>query len=168
MDKSILIIISNYDFNEAEYLVPKNIFEENNIIVKIASLDGGKCYGSKGLVVEADLSVAKANVLDFDAVVFVGGNGVELYFDNIKTLDLVKEFNYAGKPIGAICFAPAVLAKAGILKGKRATVWNGAVSKIELAGATYTAEKVTVDKNIITANGPTAADEFAKKIVEMV
>lgn len=168
MDKSILIIISNYDFNEIEYSVPKSIFEENNIHVKVASLDGGKCFGAKGLVVEADLSITEVDAFDFDAVVFVGGSGVELYFDNIKTLDLVREFNYAAKPIGAICLAPVVLAKAGVLRGRKATVWNGAVNKIELVGATYTAEKVTVDKNIITADGPDAASEFANKIVEMI
>jgi len=168
MDKSILIIISNYDFNEIEYSVPKNIFEENNIHVQVASLDGGKCFGFKGLVVEADLSIMEVDAFDFDAVVFVGGSGVELYFDNIKTLDLVREFYGVGKLTCAICGAPVVLAKAGILLGKRATVWSGGVKDLNEAGAIFTDEAVTVDGNIITASGPAAAAEFAKKVVEMV
>ncbi len=168
MNKSILIVVSSYDFNETEYSVPRKIFEESGFEVKVASLEGGKCYGSKYLVVESDLSLKDVNMNDFSAIVFVGGDGIELYFDKEEALNLAKEFNYAGKLVCAICWAPVVLAKAGVLRNRKATVWNGAVRDLELADATYTAQMVTVDKNIVTANGPAAAEEFSEKIVSML
>ena len=75
------------------------------------------------------------------------------------------------KVLAAICIAPTILAKAGVLDGKRATVWNkeGNNSKIlENHGAIFTDEMVIVDGKIITANGPDAAEGFAIKIVEML
>jgi protease I len=168
MEKNILMVIASYDFNEIEYSVPRRIFEEGGFNVKTASSEGGKCYGSEKSVVEADLSLRDVNIVDFEAIVFVGGEGVEMYFGKEEALNLIKDFYYAGKLVCAICWAPVVLAKAGVLRNKQATVWNGAVNDLDLADATYTAERVTVDGNIITANGPAAAQEFAEKIVSIL
>ncbi|MCL5410688.1 MAG: DJ-1/PfpI family protein [Patescibacteria group bacterium] len=166
--KNILMVVASYDFNETEYSVPRGVFEENGFRVKVASSEKGKCYGVQKTVIDAEFSLRDINVSEFDAVVFIGGEGVEMYFGKEEALNLVKDFFYAGKLVCAICWAPVVLAKAGILTNKKATVWNGAVKDLELADATYTAERVTVDGNIVTANGPTAAEEFAEKIVSIL
>jgi protease I len=73
------------------------------------------------------------------------------------------------KVIAAICIAPTLLAKAGLLKYKKATVWNGDRMQeafLKREGAIYTDEPLTIDGNIITANGPDAAEQFGKAIAE--
>ena len=77
------------------------------------------------------------------------------------------------KILAAICIAPAILAKAGVLEGKNATVWSSVLDKgpikiLEENGANYVEKDVVVDGNIITANGPQAASEFGRKIVEIL
>ena len=76
--------------------------------------------------------------------------------------------NITYKIIAAICIAPVTLANAGILNGKKATVFPSGKNDLIRNGAKYTGDSVTVDGNIITANGPMAAEAFGKKIVEML
>jgi len=70
--------------------------------------------------------------------------------------------------LAAICLAPAILAKAGILKGKKATVWEGARNKVVAGGAAYREGPVVIDGKIITANGPSAAAQFGKSIKQLL
>ncbi|MEM2638356.1 MAG: DJ-1/PfpI family protein, partial [Candidatus Hadarchaeales archaeon] len=92
-----------------------------------------------------------------------------IYFSNKHALSIAKEAFSAGKVVGAICIAPVILANAGILKGRRATVWDGDfVKMLEAGGAKYTGKNVEVDGKIVTANGPHAAREFGKKIAELL
>jgi protease I len=80
----------------------------------------------------------------------------------------MKEADNANKIIGAICYSPRILAKAGLLKGKKATGWN---DDNELEGifnnygVTYMPSHVVVDGSVITADGPMAATEFAQVII---
>jgi protease I len=81
---------------------------------------------------------------------------------------LVKEANRAGKVVSAICLAPVTLANAGLLEGKRATAYPSAESFLKWKGAIYTGNAVEVEGNIVTANGPEAAEEFAQAVAGMV
>ncbi|MCS7131535.1 MAG: DJ-1/PfpI family protein, partial [Hadesarchaea archaeon] len=89
------------------------------------------------------------------------------YFNDERALSIAKDAAKKGKKVGAICIAPIILANAGVLEGKRATVWNGDfVRMLKERGAKYTGKQVEVDGNIITANGPTAAKEFGRTIAK--
>ncbi|GAJ17159.1 unnamed protein product, partial [marine sediment metagenome] len=68
----------------------------------------------------------------------------------------------------AICIAPVTLANAGILDKKKATVFRSEVKAIKRKGAIYTGKVVEVDGNIITAEGPQAAEEFGKTIINLL
>lgn len=71
----------------------------------------------------------------------------------------------AGKPLGAICIAPLILAKAGVLKGRKATVWDSGGEQIAILkahGAVYTDQAVVIDGSVVTGNGPGAAGEFGR------
>jgi protease I len=109
--------------------------------------------------------------LEFDALVFVGGSGAARFLDDEDIYRILEEAK--DMVIGAICIAPAILAKNGILKGKRATVWSnnmdkGLIGILEENGAIYENSSVVVDEKIITANGPMAAKEFAEKVLEVL
>lgn len=169
--KKVVIIIAFKDFRDQEYFVPKEILAKQGIEVKIASTQKGTAIGTEGGEAEIDLVTDEINAVDFDAVIFTGGSGCLLSFDNEVFYKLSKEFFEKGKITAAICIAPVILAKAGILKGKRATVWSSSMDRwtikiLEKNGAEFIDEKVVQDGNIITGNGPAAAEEFGKKILE--
>ncbi|MDD5086856.1 MAG: DJ-1/PfpI family protein, partial [Candidatus Nanoarchaeia archaeon] len=75
-------------------------------------------------------------------------------------------FYESGKITAAICIAPVILANAGVLDGKKATVFPSGKDDIMVRGADYTGEQVTQDGKVITANGPAAARSFGEAIVK--
>lgn len=118
---------------------------------------------------KTNVLIDELKVSDYDAFVFIGGKGVaKEYWENPKAHAIVREAAKQGKILAGICWAPMVLAKAGVLEGKKATMWVGSdeVAVLKTKGCEYTADKVTVDGNIITANGPSAAQIFAVAIIE--
>jgi 4-methyl-5(b-hydroxyethyl)-thiazole monophosphate biosynthesis len=83
-----------------------------------------------------------------------------------RVLWLVREMHGKNKYVAAICGAPSVLSKAGILEGKKATIHPGV--KDMLTGAKHVDERVVVDGRIITSQGPGTAMEFSMKLVEVL
>ena len=82
-------------------------------------------------------------------------------------MTLAVEANKAGKPVGAICIAPCILAKAGVLKGRRATVFPGKeyTDILREGGATVVRAAVVEDGLLVTANGPNAAARFGDALI---
>ncbi len=115
--------------------------------------------------VDIDINISLVNQEDFAGIVIIGGSGTHILFDNEILLNLISQFFGEGKLVAAICSAPTILANAGILKDKNATCFPGYEDKLESKGAKLTYENVTIDGNIITANGPDAASEFGTAIV---
>jgi len=92
-----------------------------------------------------------------------------IYSKNLILNKIINEFYRENKLTCAICIAPILLAESGVLKNKNATVWNGDKNQeiiLQNNGATYINQNVVIDKNIITANGPEAAEEFGNAIVK--
>lgn len=164
-----LLIIAPKDFRDEELFHTREVLEKAGIETKIASTKRGEAKGMLGGKAVAELSIEEVNVGDYDAVIFIGGSGSSTYFSNKRALAIAREAFSAGKVIGAICIAPVILANSGILKDRRATVWDGDfVKMLEAGGAKYTGKNVETDGKIVTANGPHAAKEFGKKIVELL
>ncbi|NOQ33704.1 MAG: hypothetical protein GQ567_05875 [Methanosarcinales archaeon] len=165
-NKTILMVIAPSDFRDEELFVPKDFFEKNGAEVVIASEKKGTAKGMLGGTVSVDLSVHDVVISDYDAVVFVGGSGVELHklYENDSYLKLAADADSSGKVIGAICLGPMVPASAGILSGKDATVFESGISFITGKGANYTGAGVTRDGRIVTGEGPHAAEEFARAV----
>jgi len=172
-NKKIVMIIAFKDFRDEEYFVPKEILEKAGAEIKTASNKMGTAIGADGGDVKIDLLVPEINPADFDAVVFIGGPGCPENLDNESSYQVAKETVFQGKILASICISPVILAKAGVLKGKKATVWSSALDKsaieiLEENEAIYQAESVVQDGKIITANGPTAAKGFGEAIVEVL
>lgn len=80
--------------------------------------------------------------------------------------DIIKKHFARGGRVASICAGPAVVvAPTGILKGRKATCYPGLGNMIDAAGGTYVNERVVVDGNIITSEGPGTTLEFAKAII---
>ena len=166
--KKVLMIVAPKNFRDEELLRPKEILEKAKANVTIASKGVKTAKGMFGSTISVDLDLAEANVKDYDAIVFVGGTGAEVYFNDPQALKIAKEAYEQGKVVAAICIAPSILANAGILEGKKATAFPSEASNLEAKGAIYTGEAVTVEGKIITAKGPEAAVQFGNAIAKLL
>jgi protease I len=167
MSKKVLMVIAPSDFRDEEYLQPKELFENAGFDVVTASKKTGEITGMLGAKAFAEKNIDEINIDDFDVVVFVGGTGAATYFDDERALEIAKGAYSKGKIIAAICIAPTILANAGILEGKKATIWEDPrlVDNLKEKGAIYTGENVTRDGKVITGKGPFAARDFGEEIV---
>ena len=165
-NKTILMVIAPSDFRDEELFIPEEFFEKNGAEVVIASDKKGTVRGMLGGTASVDLSVADVAISDYDAVVFVGGTGIESHklYEDEAYLKLATDASSSEKVIGAICLGPMVPAGAGILSGKNATVSKSGSAYITGKGANYTGAGVTRDGRIVTGEGPHAAEEFARTV----
>lgn len=168
MMKPVLLVIAPKDFRDEELFVTQTELERSGITTIIASSIKGECFGSKGGKAISVLSLDQINIKDYATIVFIGGMGCRIFFEDQKAITLAQKMHAAGCPIAAICIAPVILAKAGLLNHKKATVFSSEIETIEALGAHYTGMDVTVDDNIITAYGPQSSLRFAKRIVEKI
>lgn len=160
------MIIAPENFRDEELLEPKDVLENAGVEVTIASKDSDSATGMLGAMVGVDMDYKDIKVEDYDGIVFVGGSGASIYFDDLKAHSLAKEFFEQGKVVSAICIAPSTLAHAGLLKGRKATCFASQEEDLKSFGAEYTGEPVTTDGKIVTASGPTAATEFGQAILQ--
>jgi len=165
MNKKVLMVIAPVDFRDEEYFETRKILEDLGNKITVANSTGQPSKSMFGKIVRPDKTLHDVNANDFDAIVFVGGSGAAVYFNNQQALTLAKDFSKSGKIVAAICMAPSILANAGILNGKKATVFPSERDNINAVG-NYTGKSVEVDGKIITGNGPQATKEFGKKIAE--
>jgi protease I len=162
--KKVVMIIASQNFRDEEFAEPYNLLKSNGAAVTVASSKTSPAKGMLGKVVTPDILVKDVAVADYDCVIFVGGAGASEYFNDKTAQNIAKETVQAGKVLCAICIAPATLANAGVLKGKKATCFSSVANMLVKGGATVEKRDVVQDGKIITANGPGAAKEFAKTI----
>ena len=164
----ILMVIAPEQFRDEEYTEPREVFEKAGIEVTVVSARLGKAVGKFGLEVQVDKLLKETHATDYDAIVFVGGTGSRIYFDDPEAHRLIREAETGERIIGAICAAPGTLAKTGLLKGKRATSYIEESEILKQGGALFTGKSVEVDGRVITGDGPKSATAWGEKIVEML
>ncbi len=168
--KKALIVLAQAGYQDVEYAGTRKGLEEGGYEVTIASSNASTCRGKLGGKEEAEVSLLKVNVRDFDCIAFIGGPGAAAYASDPEALRIANDTVRADIPLGAICIAPTILAKARVLDGRRATVWDSGgeqIALLEQFGATYTGDTVTVDGKIVTGNGPAAAEEFGRTLATL-
>ena len=167
MARKVLMIIAPENFRDEELLHTKEELKRAGIEVTVASTKVAETRGMLGARVMPDIKLDQVKVDDYDGIVFVGGSGSAVYFKDNRAISIASEAQKKGKKVGAICIAPVILANAGLLRGKRATVFPGEYEKMIVSkGAVYTGKPVEVDGDIITADGPTSAREFGRAIAK--
>ena len=167
MTNRVLFVIGFTIFKDEELLQPKEEFEKNGFAVDICSYKIGPVNGLKKAEINIELTVDDINVQDYDAIVLLGDIDEEL-FENKRVIEIVKEAYKNNLIIGASYRTPVILANAGILDEKRATVWIEDKDILEEQGGYYTGASMEIDGNIITTDGPHSAKMFAQKIIEML
>lgn len=170
-NKKIAIILASKDFKDEEYFVLRELLEKADFEIVNISNQIGVAEGVEGGEVDIDKTIDALKVEDYDALVFIGGSGCLENLDNETSYQIAQEAVSHNKLLAAICISPVILAKAEVLKNKKATVWSDIMDKTPVEtlkehDVDYQDEMVVVDDNIITGNGPEAAQEFAQTIIE--
>ncbi len=165
--RKALFIIASRDFRDEEYFIPRDILISSDFEITTGGDKVGMAIGSDGGEVEIEIDIDEVKVREFDVLIFIGGSGCLKYLDNERSYKVIKEAYSMGVVLAAICISPIILAKAGVLK--KATVWTGpmdnsAVKILENFGVVFENEDVVVDGKIITANGPSSAEEFGRAV----
>jgi protease I len=166
--KKAVMVIPHNAFRDEELSIPERILEDEGIDVEIASSSRDEAKGMLGTRVKPDMLLDDINMHDYDAIIFVGGQGATEYWNNPLALRLARDAVAFNKIVGAICIAPVTLANAGILNGRRATVSPSEAGRLEAAGAVYTGSPLEKDGNIITASGPEAANDFGISLLKAI
>ncbi len=167
--KRVLMVIAPNQFRDEELIEPKKVFLEEGAEVTVAACKPGEAKGMLGASVKPDLLVCDAKAENFDALVVVGGMGSPTYLWGDDDLhNLAQSLERENKVVAAICLSGAALANAGVLRGRRATVYAtpDSVKALEAGGAEYVQEHVVQDGLIITADGPDAARDFGLAVAK--
>lgn len=164
MKKAVVFMADG--FEEIEAITAVDVLRRAGVRTETVSVCGKVVTGAHGIKIEADKTENEADFNDYDAVVLPGGMpGAKILGECRKVVDTVCAFDARHKTVAAICAAPAtVLGMNGLAAGRKITCYPAPAFINVLEGACYTAEKVTVDENLITASGPEAAMEFALEI----
>lgn len=160
--KKIMVMILLADgFEELEALAPLDVLRRLEVETVLVGVSGKTVRGAHGVELTAERTLNQLKNETPDMVVLPGGMpGAANLEANPMVKALIKRTAEAGKYLAAICAAPMVLGKAGLLRGKRACCYPGFECDLEGAEVCRDARVVT-DGNIITARGPGAAAEFA-------
>lgn len=155
---------------ELEAVTVIDLLRRAEIEVTTASLDNDPVHASRGTILVADTSLDEAIHQEYDMVVLPGGlPGADHLRDDPRIINFIKQLAEAGKYTCAICAAPKVLAKAGILEGKDATAYPGTLENLENLGNTrIKSEPVVIDGKVITSRGPGTAMDFALTLIEVL
>jgi protease I len=132
----------------------------------VASTTTDPIVGMRATKVKPDMLLSDIDIRNFDAVIFVGGSGAQQYFTDVVALHLARECIKQNKVLGAICIAPVILANAGVLTGKRATVFPSKIDRLRARDVNYVDEDVIRDRRIITAKDPESAEKFGRYIIK--
>jgi protein deglycase len=162
----IIIPISN-GFEEIEAISIIDICRRANIEVIIAAVENIQTIGAHNIKIEADCMINDINSNDFDMIVLPGGlpNAFTLA-ENKKVQELLKEFKFQNKNIGAICAAPYALHNAEVLN-ENFTCYPSFEKKIRENGY-HQDDDIVIDDKVITSRGPATAMSFALEIVNIL
>jgi 4-methyl-5(b-hydroxyethyl)-thiazole monophosphate biosynthesis len=152
-------------FEDIEAVTVIDILKRAGINVVTAGSPSTMIKSMHGVTIMANKRFDEVAAKDFDAIVLPGGDpGYKNLERSQSIINIVKDFAAGNKAIGAICAAPLILARLGLLDGKIATIYPGMERNLPKPRA----NRVVVDGNIITSQGPGTAIEFALKLVEVL
>ena len=160
----VALIIAQEGFRDEEYAVPKEILTQAGHEVITVSNARGEARGKLGMVTLADRALDEIAAGDFDAIACIGGPGSKQFWDSEPVHALLRAAAERGAVVAGICSAAVTLARAGVLKDKRATVFPGDAEIFAPLVGEYTASACEQDGRCVTANGPDASEAFGKAI----
>jgi protease I len=164
-----ILIVAADGFEDSELLEPRRILLDRGADVTLASLKTGEIKGDKGAAIEADIAVADVDDGDYDALLLPGGtkNPDKLRMDE-TTVATVRAFVESGRPVGAICHGPWLLAEADVLDGRTVTGWPSIRTDLRNAGAEVVDREAVTDGNLVTSRKPEDIPAFTEAFIHVI
>ncbi len=168
--RTVLVFLPQRLFSGEEFEPALGQLTRAGLQTRIASYATGVASSMDQVLVNTDLVLRDANVADYAGLVLIGGSGAALYWDDSLVQAKCREFANNGKVVAAIGIAPITLARAGVLKGRKATVFHDrdAVNWLRQAGAKFSFKELVADRNIITAATDDQARAFGRAVAAAV
>jgi 4-methyl-5(b-hydroxyethyl)-thiazole monophosphate biosynthesis len=162
--KVVVFFATGYE--EIEALAVVDVLRRAEVEVIMAGVEGKIVKSARDIGIEMDALVSEVDMTQVDMIVLPGGGkGVENLEKSEEVKMIIKDFKTQGKYIGAICAAPSLLGKMGILKGHRATCYPGFEKYLEEA---YVNEEIVQSEKIITGVGAGVSLQFGLKLLEVL
>ena len=161
----VYIFLAN-GFEDIEAIAPIDILRRAKVEVKLVGVGGKTIKSSRGITVEAEILPEDVDISKAKMIIFPGGPGYSNLEAHPLVMSILHQAYKNGKYIAAICAAPSILGKRGLLSGKRGICFPGYekyCSDMILAD-----ESVCIDGNIITAKGAGVALEFGFALVKVL
>lgn len=165
--KGAVVLLAD-GFEDIEALTPVDILRRGDLKCTITSIDDNReKKSSRNTIIKTDEIMKNIDPDEYDAVILPGGlPGATTLRDDDNVIKLVKSFYSKKKVVAAICAAPIVLERAGIIEGKKVT--SNPHFKNKLGNVNYSEDLVVKDGNIITSRGAATSIYFAFKILETI
>jgi protease I len=160
-----VLIFVDQAYEDLELWYPKIRLQEEGMKVLVAGPEKKAYSGKNGYPCTPDLTIAEAKSSDFDGLVIPGGYAPDKLRRIPRVLELVREFNEAGKTVAMICHAGWVPISAKILRGRKVTGVAAIKDDLENAGATFLDQSVVVDQNLVSSRTPADLPDFCKAII---
>jgi protease I len=164
----LVIVVPPDKYHDTEFSDPMLALDSAGVKVTIASTKIGTIKGVLKDSIQSTMLISDVQIKRYDAICIMGGTGTGKYlWENEQLKQLIVSFDKKEKLVTGICAGAVSLARAGVLKEKKATTYpvKGFIEQLENAGAKYSADPVIIDGRIVTANGPVGTRNFGRAIV---
>jgi protease I len=173
IDEARILMIATDGFEESELFETRQRLLDRGAAVTLASLEMGEIQGEKGdqpgCKIKPDLLIGDIDPDDYDGLVLPGGtrNPDRLRMDE-RTVENVRTFVDAGKPVGAICHGPWLLVEADVIRGRQVTSWPSIRTDLRNAGGEVQDKEAVIDGNIVTSRNPDDIPAFTEAFIQLV
>ena len=165
------MVLLSPSFEKGETVEIIDVLRRGGFHVDSVSIAGENVAGAHKITIKADkvLPDRLEDYQSYDMIVLPGGwTGVDNLLADQRVLKLVRHYDSAGKWVAAMCAAPNVLAKAGVIQGKTITAYPGKRTEPFYTGARYVRDTVVIDGKMVTSRGPGTALPFAFALVDVL
>lgn len=160
-------VLLAHGFEEIEATTAIDVLRRAEVDVSALGVTGESVRGSHGITIRCDALLSEGSDTRWDAVVLPGGMpGAANLRDNDAVLNLLRRQDEARRVVAAICAAPIVLSKAGILEQRKATSFPAFQEQVRCAQ--YLEAPVVVDGHVLTSRGAGTAMAFALKLTALL
>lgn len=166
--KKALLIIPPDRFNEDELFLPKAELENAGIDVTIASTKTGEITGDNAGKATASVTFSEVSATDYDVVAVIGGSGtIDYLWGNEELIAYLKQAYDKKILVSGICAGSVVVAKTGLLSGRKGTCYpvDVMINELKANSVEYLEQHVVAHDDIITSDGPAGAKAFGEALV---
>ncbi|MFA5591873.1 MAG: DJ-1/PfpI/YhbO family deglycase/protease [Micavibrio sp.] len=161
-----IAILTTDGTEDQEFFYPYYRFLEEGYAVDVLTPDGKDFKGKNGAGLEITQKIASARPEQYAMLYIPGGKAPAKLKKEEAALEFVRQFCASGRPVGAICHGPQLLAEAGVIDGCQIAAWPDCQKEVEEAGGAYMSKQCVHDGQFITGRWPADLPAQMKEIMQ--